>query len=140
MVFTYRTLNQRPSRPECSISVSNPSELSRSRNINAIVDSGADMTCIPESVIQALGSLIQGEIGLRDVNGNVAARYIYVVELNIFSNITRRVEVLSIPKDNALIGRDILNEYKIVLDAPSTIWRLNCREICKSTSPGENGD
>lgn len=140
LVFNYRTLNQKPSRPECSISVSNPSKLSKSCNINAIVDSGADMTCIPESVIQDLGNLIKSTIGLRDANGRVVDRDTYVVELTIFLDVVKRVEVISIPKDHALIGRDILNEYKLVLDAPSTIWGLNCREICESTSPRENGD
>ncbi|MEM8723845.1 MAG: aspartyl protease family protein [Cyanobacteria bacterium P01_G01_bin.39] len=78
-MFNYGII-QSPGRPtpQASIKLSNPSNESQWCHVDAIVDTGVTMTCIPESAIKKLGkSLIYSTIKVRDANENIRGRTIY---------------------------------------------------------------
>lgn len=97
--------------------------------VNAVADTGADMTIIPEKVIESLGNLIEGEIRCRGVNG-IAIRKTYLVNITVGNYNFNRLEVVAIAQDYALIGRDILNKNKASFNAVENCWRLDCSETC----------
>ncbi len=125
-MFTYGSL-QTLTRlsPETSIQLHNPFNNSQSCNVHAIVDTGAVMTCIPESTITQLGSsLVYSEVALRDANNNIQRKRTYFINITIANHNYENLEVVAIRKAYALIGRDILNQHTVVLDAPIQRWVL----------------
>lgn len=126
-MFSYGNLqNQTSLSPQTSIKLSNPSEPSQSCQVNAIVDTGALMTCIPESSLRKLGgSLVYSTIIVKDINGNIQERKTYFINISIADYEYKNIEVLAIAKEYALIGRDILNQHKVILDAPNQKWSIS---------------
>lgn len=136
MEFNYNTRKD-PPRPECPLTVSNPSDSTKSTPIdNAIADTGADITWIPESKIQQLGSLKYTEIKSKFADGSISIRRKYLVTIQIANDLYERCEVLASPTNTTLIGRDILNNYKLSFDGrqDKCKWKLGCNEDCTRMS------
>ena len=132
-MFNYGSLQTtNPLTPQASIQLHNPSNNSQNCEANAIVDTGAVMTCIPEAEIKKLGRALRySTIQMRDANGNVQVRKTYWISIRIAEHEYEELEVIAITKKYALIGRDILNQHKLVLNAPKKKWGLGCNEsIC----------
>jgi Retroviral aspartyl protease len=127
--------------PQCKIKIYNPSNSKLCSEILAIVDSGAVATCIPESNIQSIGNLVKGQdVRTKDFNNGTKSRETYHINIRIPGTQPdiMCVRVISVPgKKYAVIGRDILNKFKVVLDAPNNQWILNCNGSCDLTSPAE---
>ena len=133
MVFYYN-YEKLPQRPECRLDIGNPRERNKiAKKVDAVADTGADMTMIPDSLIGSLGNLIEGEIRCGGVNG-IAIRKTYLVDITVDNYPFNSIEVVAIPKNHALIGRDILNQHKASFDASENCWRLECGGNCTLTS------
>jgi predicted aspartyl protease len=111
--------------PVALIEVSNPSNSTiRVKGIKAIVETGAGITSIPEYIIDNLGRSNYTLKRVRSsLDGKVISRKLYRVVIQIGGK-SHEVEVLGIPGDYGVIGRDILNQYKIILDAPNEVWSI----------------
>ncbi|OUL17876.1 retroviral-like aspartic protease family protein [Nostoc sp. 106C] len=123
--------------PQCTILLCNPSNIEQNISIDAIVDSGAVRTCIPVSKLKRLGNLVQGNtVSMRDANGGYQTREAYFVDIKIGNDLFENIQIIKIPdkeppKNNyAIIGRDVLNEKKVMLNAHDGKWRLNCGQSC----------
>jgi hypothetical protein len=117
--------------PEAYIKISNPLNYSKSCRVKALIDSGAAMTCVPESTIKRLGhNLDYNEIGLRDANNRIETRKLYTINIDIGTYTFQDFEVIAIPKSYALIGRDILNQSRVMLDANYMRWIYDCPGRC----------
>ncbi|ELS03983.1 Retroviral aspartyl protease [Xenococcus sp. PCC 7305] len=116
---------------EASIKLSNPLESSRSCQVKAIVDTGISMTCIPESVIVDLGKLlVYSRVKVRDANGNIRTAKTYMIDVAIaddkgqYKYLYCNIEVVAIPKEYGLIGRDILNKHSVTLNSSSEFLKF----------------
>lgn len=117
--------------PEAYIRLSNPVDSTKTTSLLGIVDSGATITCVPESKIANLGANLEYEfIEVYDANGNCCERKIYSVNLFLEDQAFEELQVIALPKSVALIGRDILNRKKVMLDASKDIWIYGCLENC----------
>lgn len=129
MTFFYN-ITKTPRRPECEIYISNLGS-NENKQVNAIPDTGADMTMIPNTVITQMENLTEGEkIGCRGVNGELKEIQTYYVNIRIGDQDFPNHLVALCPKEYAIIGRDILNQSKASFYANQNTWRLNCGESC----------
>lgn len=88
--------------------------------LKAIVDSGADATMIPLTYLKSL----QVRKGARKwVSGIAGVRYeadLYLVSLQIGNDKPHYTEVIGTTRrEEVIIGRDLLNQYNISLNAPA---------------------
>jgi predicted aspartyl protease len=112
--------------PIARIEVLNPnSSEKRVENVKAILDTGVGITVIPESIIEILGALDYTVIRIRSTldTNDISSRKLYRVIIE-FDGQENEVKVLAIPRDYAIIGRDILNKYKITLNGPEETWSI----------------
>jgi predicted aspartyl protease len=81
-----------------------------------LVDSGADCTLVPAATVRQLGLPLIDTIGLVGVGGTYRRATVHaaVVELGDLRVIARVVAFL----DEAILGRDIMNQAVVVLDGP----------------------
>lgn len=86
----------------------------------AQVDSAADRTVFPQSLIDDLGATATGAISLLGFGGTPSTCLLYEVLVALRSLSAIRVEVIAHADEPwILLGRDVLNHYKITLDGPS---------------------
>jgi predicted aspartyl protease len=96
----------------------------KTRKFNAIIDSGADGTLIPLTDLQILGVPIARKARLRGITGNSIWVNVYVVALNIGPIPLAGVRVIASPSDEAILGRNVLNQLRITLDGPAEMTEL----------------
>jgi predicted aspartyl protease len=120
MAFTYRYANEVPPAPYVLVILSNPDGTARTGDLPAKVDTGADRTVIP--------TLLAGQLGLRELErltfaglaGQQIELPVYSVQLVVRDLAPIIVEVAaSDGEPYILLGRDVLNRYRILLDGPS---------------------
>lgn len=87
----------------------------------ALVDSGADLTVLPEGVPAALGLPAVGQLTVRGVAGSAQAT-VYAAALEVAGR-QRVVEAVALGGE-ALLGRNVLNALVLTLDGPAETLRL----------------
>lgn len=89
------------------------------------LDTAADWTVVPQWVVRELGLIAMDEVVLMGFGGQVVTRPTYALEIQIHDLARLEVEVTS---DDAepfvLLGRDVLNRYRIVLDGPGLAFEI----------------
>lgn len=89
---------------------------------NLQVDSGADMTAVPLSIIEKLRPrlLVMGEA--YDFDGNLVDDVpIYELGIEIIGIRFDSVRVYGLSSDIGFIGRDLLNNFHVSLDGPGRL-------------------
>ena len=92
------------------------------RSLRAMVDSGADATLIPLSVLEAVGATYKETMWMRGITGERVEVDRYLVAIRIGANVIRGVHVVAAPpSSDAIIGRDVLNQLIVTLDGPGEV-------------------
>jgi len=135
--------------PEVIIRLFNPVDPNASdvntELVEAIIDTGAETSAVPEYVIKSLveksGYEVENDIGYMITPDGSSAR-VYFVRLSVslydhsdlakFATIPpQELDFVSIPKaDYAIIGRDYLKYLKISIDFNSQHWSFCNAESC----------
>lgn len=105
-----------PPAPILEVTVSNPHN-PQVQGIpkEAKIDSGADMTAIPEDLVNALGLIPAREIPTKGYKKGEQTHHTYFVDVSLDGH-SFYTEVMAVERTNVLIGRDILNQLKLILD------------------------
>jgi predicted aspartyl protease len=91
----------------------------------AQLDPGADRTVIPVVVLEALGALPIRRIPVAGLGGHVSELTTYLVNIVLHDKPPVTVEVLgSADETFTLLGRDILNRYRILFDGPNLMLEI----------------
>lgn len=108
-----------PPAPFINVVLQHPTSGSEMRDLAAQVDYGADRTVLPEKVSQTLGLPQVGRIQIGALGGAVYVLPSFAVLLGIHDFPLRRLEIVaSADEEWILLGRDVLNSHRIVLDGP----------------------
>ena len=88
-------------------------------NLPAQLDTAADRTVIPANYVAQLAIVRVRELSIEGLGRNVRLMPTYVIQVGIHDYPPKAIEALA---DNdepfVLLGRDILNQYRILLDGP----------------------
>ena len=89
-------------------------------DLPAQLDSAADRTAVPGRVVAELGLVRLDELSVSGFGGEVFLLPTYRVELGLHDLEPIPVEVLAYPQEPfILLGRDVLNQHRMVHDGPS---------------------
>ncbi len=89
-------------------------------NLAALVDTGADVTVLPASVVTALGLEELDEVATVSFDAGLVRRKTHAVRLVIRDLPAIEVEVVGGGEmTHAILGRDVLNRYRVVFDGPN---------------------
>lgn len=117
-----------PPAPFVDIHVSPPLSPALGQPLRAKLDTAADLSCIPADLIDQLGLLPARTIPAEGYDGVQAVVNTYTVTLELAAARFRHLEVVSIPEEYALLGRDVLNCFYVQLNGPDLTFHM-------STSP-----
>lgn len=105
-----------------------PPEGAPSIGLPALVDTGADVSVVPEAVAQSLGLPIIGQLHIRGVGGQAQAANVHAATVEC-AGVTALCEVVGFG-DEALLGRDLLNRWTMVLDGLHQVLELRGQADC----------
>ncbi|MGC9013551.1 MAG: retroviral-like aspartic protease family protein, partial [Thermoproteota archaeon] len=96
----------------------------RSLELEAKLDTGVDMTVLPQYVVDELRLIPASRVSISSFDGRKALRYTYFINISFNSFEYKMVEVISAKRQDAILGRDVLNKLKIVLDGKNLSFNL----------------
>lgn len=110
-----------PPAPVLAVRVSAPSGTAGVALV-LLVDTGADLSMLPESTAAALALPVVSSVRLQGVTGVAQSVRVHAAKFELAGK-TRLVEVACLGEE-ALIGRDILNAFVMKLDGPRGVLEL----------------
>jgi hypothetical protein len=92
----------------------------------AQVDSAASRTVLPIRLVEELGLVQVDEIPIQGVGGHVTAMPTYLVGLKLRQLLPLTVEVVAHEGELfVLVGRDVLNHFRVILDGPREVLDID---------------
>jgi len=104
-----------PPAPLIDVIVSRP-ESDKKIKVKGKIDTGADITVIPKSLVRKLGLHPMSTISVRGYNGKLVEKKTYLIGLEIKGVCCMMIEVIDVKRKDVLLGRDVLNKLKLLLD------------------------
>jgi len=109
-----------PPAPFVHVSLRTPGDGPSLDNVPAQVDTAADRTVIPGGLVAQLGLVPLDELRVAGFGGQVLIVLTYLVEVTLRGQSPRFIEVIAHEGEPyVLLGRDVLNHLRMVLDGPS---------------------
>ena len=113
-----------PPIPVCGITLTAPATDQRVE-LSAIVDTGADGTIVPIRHLQHIEARRAFEASLRSQWGERRVVFLYLVDLTIDQLTLPGIYVVGDDLgDETVLGRNVLNRLRLLLDGPQTVMTL----------------
>jgi predicted aspartyl protease len=96
-----------------------------SPSVPALVDSGADRTVIPMALVEEMDLPQAGSIEVAGLNQLAAMMAVYVIRIGVGDLPPVVADVIgAVGEPYVLLGRDVLNGYRVTLDGPGLICAI----------------
>lgn len=106
-----------PPAPVVDISIDGYSPGVQPVMMRALIDSGADGTMIPLSVLEKVEADYTDSVRMSGVTGNSEQKDRYRVRIQIGDLVVKGIDAVAIDfEDEVLLGRDVLNQLVVTLD------------------------
>jgi len=126
LTFPYNT-NLNPPAPYITLQLKPSQQVGILITCAAKLDSGAALTAIPLDFVQQWKLRPDGTVRLRAYNGRASTGLIYWVDFVIGTWLFPMVKVTATKRTNILLGRNVLNQMRIVHDGPRQIVEIISR-------------
>lgn len=95
------------------------------RTAPALLDIGADISAIPKAFLSPLKLHPVGRILFEGVEARQTVVFTYAIRLKIADLVIPRLKVVVTDFDFAVIGRDVLNRFYMLLNGPELTFDLS---------------
>ena len=119
----YDTSRFEPPAPLAQVTLRNPETGALQMEVPMLLDSGADVTLVPQATANLLRVVIVPgrRYELVGFDGNISFAPVVRLEL-LFLGRTFRGQFLVIEQEWGILGRNILNAIPLLFDGPRLIW------------------
>lgn len=115
MNYQYDNSKYNPPAPVLPITIHIPGDSTKQMTIEALVDTGADITCLPKSFINALDAKLASSYIVFGINNvPIGSHDSYFLEFEIETT-KKLVEVIAVD-DESIWGRNFINEFILELN------------------------
>ena len=112
--------------PFVLIRLAHATEARETATMLAQLDTGADKTVIPAEVVEQISLRPAGTVTVAGLGGETGQESVYPVRLTVDGLGTVAIPVLASSGEPwVLLGRDVLNRYRIVLDGPNQTLEIS---------------
>ena len=114
-----------PPAPVLPIRIGVPNRSEPTEQHSAFVDSGADATAIPIEILWAIGARVVGQGRLIGTTGVSVEVEVFRVVIYMPTGVTYGIRAIGSKESGEIIlGRDVLNQWRITLDGPGEIVEI----------------
>jgi len=106
------------------VTVSHPVSSANSGALRGKLDTDADLTVIPEALVQRLGLLARSHLWARSYDGTLSHRPVYYVRFSMERHNLPVVRCIAADRRNVLVGRNVLNRFVVTLDGRNLQFEL----------------
>ena len=119
----YDSENYNPPAPVAYVTLRNPATGDVLSNVPMLIDTGSDTTLLPSNVVEKLGVKAEEDTGFEVQVFDGDTKFLRIVKLDLLVlDKTFRGEYLLIDRPVGILGRNILNNVRILLDGPRGKW------------------
>lgn len=112
-----------PPAPLASVTLRNPETRAIVADVPMLLDTGADVTLLPQDSFDRLGIDVDPDEGyeLMGFDGSVSVARVVRLDL-LFLRRAFKGQFLLIDREGGLLGRDALNHIPLLFDGPRLVW------------------
>jgi hypothetical protein len=111
--------------PFVHVSLRCPQTGSRAEELPAQIDTGSDRTILPGPIVRALGLAQIGTMSVAAFGNHVSTVPTFAVEIIVRSQDPVLLKAIASEGEGLIIlGRDVLNRYRILLDGPASALEI----------------
>jgi len=118
---------EEPPAPFLAVTIHHPESPHQPIQVQAKIDTGADISAIPVSIIGELGLPVTSKLLVEGYDGTASTVSTYGAILQMDQARFRSQEFIAIGEPHALLGRDILNYYYLLLNGPELTFDLRLK-------------
>ncbi len=111
-----------PAAPVARVVIRHPETGASVADVPMLIDSGADATLIPRAAVAAIGIVGTGERYLLEAFDGTPSESEAVQAVLVFLDKSFRGRFLQADSEVGVIGRNVLNRVRLLLDGPALIW------------------
>lgn len=113
-----------PPAPIAEVRLVHPVSSTESGPLRGKLDTGADVTVIPEQLVNQLGLTPKGNIWRCGYDGAYSQRMVYYVWVKVEGFQVTSVRCIATARADVLLGRNVLNRFFITLDGKRLTFAL----------------
>ena len=114
----------KPPGPVVPVAVRPTGRASPNQNVLGELDTGSDITVIPESLAMRMRLSPEQSVIMTGYDGTDTKRDTYLVDLEVADCTLKSLKVVAAPRTTILLGRDILNHFIITLDGKAQTFEM----------------
>ena len=114
-----------PSAPVVEIMVYKAGQSVSRVVLSALIDSGADATMLPMTVLQTVGARHVETRRMRGVTGVAQMVDLYAVTIELGNQIVPAIWTIATLDNEVILGRDVLNQLVITLNGPAEVTEVS---------------
>jgi predicted aspartyl protease len=120
---SYDASHFNPPAPVARVTLRHPQHRTTVSDVLLLVDTGADITLLPRTVVEQLGVplLRDQQYELMGFDGSTSFASVVVLDM-VFLRRTFRGRYLLVEAERGILGRDILNHVNLLLEGPRQQW------------------
>jgi hypothetical protein len=124
----YDAENYNPPAPVTHVTLRNPATGEFLSNIPMLIDTGSDTTLLPSEAVRNLGVAAEDDTGfeVQVFDGDTKVLKVVKLELQVLGK-TFRGDYLLIDRPIGILGRNVLNNLRLLLDGPRKEWGEHTR-------------
>ncbi len=120
---SYDSTQYSPPAPVAMVTLKNPQADNSISGVMLLIDSGADVTLLPRAAVAQLSLATQPteQVELAGFDGSRSFAQVVTLDLQFLNRIYRGRYLLC-DDEHGILGRDVLNHLKLILDGPRHEW------------------
>ena len=108
-----------PPAPVVDVVIRNPYASGPEYGCRALLDTAAEISVVPQSAVETLLVAEAQRISARSWDGSRQEALTYIVRIEFEGGVVPFVEAVAADRPTALLGRDVLNLLRLLLDGPA---------------------
>ncbi len=124
-LYTYNySPDYHPAMPVVEVGLSIVGQSKAQQSLMALIDSGSDGTLLPLNILEEVGARYVGDARIRGITGHTQFVDVYIANLHIGSHTLRAVRLVGVEDEEAILGRNVLNQLTITLDGVAGVTEI----------------